>query len=218
MIDKEVSDNIEPEHQKEKSKIVHVHVKRTSSSGIKTTGDFSMLAGSNLSFQLDSSRLVFAFSMMSFKLRNPGNFYTKFSFNGREVPETRQALGLIKEGAITIGFAQIVNPGKSLELNVLTDTSVDGEIDSSKYDHNLTYGAITMPVGAVFKHYNSRTLNFKLTDSWILLNSFDLNVMFNGPKEAYFMIIYNLAFKFNGKSSLQTRLNVNGKGIKVNIN
>jgi hypothetical protein len=217
MIDKEVSDNQEPEHQKEKSKVVHVHVKRSASSGIKSTGDFSILPGSNISFTLDSSRLVFAFSMLSYKLNNPGNFYSKFSLNGREVPETRQGLGLIKEGAITMAFAQIVNPGKTLEFNILVDSKVDGEIDSSKYEHNLTYGAITMPVGAVFKHYNSRTLNFKKSDSWIVLNSFDSNINYNGPKEAYFMIMYNLAIKFNGNSSLHTRLNINNKGIKVKI-
>jgi len=154
--------------------------------------------------------------MFSFKLKNPGYFYSKFSFNGREVPETRQGLGLIKEGAITIAFAQVVNPG-NLDFNILTDSKVDGEIDSSKYEHNLTYGAITMPVGAVFKHYNSRTLNFKKTDSWLILNSFDLTINFNGPKEAYFMIMYNLAIKLNPNTSLQTRLNINNKGIKVKL-
>ena len=217
MIDNEVSDNQEPEHQKEKSKVVHVHVKRIATSSIKSTGDFSLLQGGNMSFKLEESRLIFAFSMMSFKLKTRGKISTKFSFNGREVAETRQNLGLIKDGSLTAAFAEVYNPnGKDLELNILCDSKSDGEINSSLHDHNLSFGVITMPVGAVFKHNNARTLNFVKTENWISLNSFDLSINFTGKKEAYFMILYNFGMKLGGeKGSLHTRLNVDAKPIKV---
>ena len=185
MIDKEISQNQEPEHQKEKSKVVHVHVKRTASAGIKSSGDFSILSGSNISFKLEESRIIFAFYMLSFKLRSQGKIAVKYSYNGREVAESRQNLGLVKDGSLTGAFAEVYNPnGKDIELNLLCDSNADGEINSSSYEHNLSYGAISMPVGAVFKHNNARTLIFKKTDNWISLNSFELNINFQGKKDA----------------------------------
>ena len=144
MIDKEVSDNQEPEHQKEKSKVVHVHLKRIATSSIKSTGDFTLLQGGNISFKLEESRLIFAFSMLSFTLKNQGAISTKLSFNGREIPESRQNMAMIKDGSLTTAFAEVYNPnGKNIELNVLCDSKSDGEINSSKYDHNFSFGAIS---------------------------------------------------------------------------
>jgi hypothetical protein len=216
MIDNAVSDNQEPELQKEKSKVVHVHVKRTASAGIRSTGDFGILSGSHLAFKLETTRLIFAFNMISFKLRNKGKIATKFSLNGREIAETRQTLSMVQEGAITSAFAEVVNPsGKDIELNVLVDANTDGEINSSKYDHNLSYGAISMPVGAVFKHINARTLTFKKSDNWIGLNSFDMTVNYQGKNEAYFMVLYNIGIKLGSATTLHTRLNIDGKPVKV---
>ena len=151
--------------------------------------------------------------MLSFKLAKPGYISFKFSYNGREVAETRQSLGLVTEGSLTSAFAEVYNPsGKDVQLGILYDSSSEGVINSSSYDHNLTYGSITLPLGAVFKHINSRNLVFLKTESWTSLQSFGINM--NVVKEAYYLVLYNFSIKFNQKGTLFTRLQINGKSVK----
>jgi hypothetical protein len=143
----------------------------------------------------------------------PGTIFTKFSFNGREVPESRQSLGLVLEGSVTSAFAQVYNPvDKKAQLGILYKSSTEGKIDTSSYNHNLSYGSITLPVGSVFKHVNARILEFIKTESWILLKNFQLEV--NAPKEAYYLIFYNFSIKLKGKGTLYTRLLLNTKMLR----
>jgi len=213
MIDKEVSQEQEPELQKGKSTVAHVHVKRSIKSNIIQKRGFSPLEGGSFSYKLDKSRLIFSFYMLSFKLMKPGTIFTKFSFNGREVPESRQSLGLVLEGSVTSAFAQVYNPvDKKAQLGILYKSSTEGKIDTSSYNHNLSYGSITLPVGSVFKHVNARILEFIKTESWILLKNFQLEV--NAPKEAYYLIFYNFSIKLKGKGTLYTRLLLNTKMLR----
>lgn len=151
--------------------------------------------------------------MISFKLNKPGNIFTKFSFNGREVAETRQSLGLVTEGSLTSAFAQIYNPNeKDIQLGLLYDSSSDGFINSSSHDHNLTFGSITLPIGAVYKHINTQNLVFLRTESWTSLQYFSIELKIQ--KEAFYLILYNFSFKLNQSGTLFTRLQVNGRSVK----
>ena len=151
--------------------------------------------------------------MLSFKLNRPGIISTKFSFNNREIAESRQTLGLVKEGSITSAFAEVYHPSKKkVKLGLLYESSSDGIINSSSYEHNLSYGSISLPVGKVFKHYNTRTIVFLKTESWVSLPSFTLHV--DIKKEAFYLIFYNFAFELNQKSTLYTRMIVDNKQIR----
>ena len=219
MINNEASDDQEQEHQKEKSRIVHVHVKRSQTSTIKNTGEFAPLEGGDLSFRLDESRLIFSFYMLSFKLKQLANFSSKLSFNGREIAESRQSLGMIVDGSSTSAFAEVYQPkGDNVEINILYESTAEGDINTTAYDHNLSYGAISMPVGSVFKHINSKTLNIRKSDTWLNLMGFDLNFNFEGKGDTYFMLIYNFSMNLGSKAIFQARFNIDGKVIKVNNN
>ena len=151
--------------------------------------------------------------MLSFRLSKPGILFTKFSFNGREVAESRQTLGLVTSGSVTSAFAQVYNPNQNVvQLGVLYQSSIDGIINSNTNDHNLSYGSITFPVGSVFKHLNSRIIEFMKTESWVLLKNFRLEV--NAPKESFYLIFYNFSIKSKGKGTLFTRMIINSKTIK----
>ena len=156
--------------------------------------------------------------MLSFQLKQQGNLSAKMVYNGREIAETRQNIGLIKDGSLTSAFAEVYNPkGENVDINILVDSSAEGVINSAAFNHNLSIGSISMPIGSVFKHINSNALNFKKTDNYINLMRFDLNINYQGKTEAYFMFIYNFAIKLSSKANYYTRFNIDGIGIKVKL-
>jgi len=218
MIDKELdpssgkSSEKEKDHQKENSRLVHVHVKRTITTSIGNTGSFSPVQGGTISFKLDEPKLLFCFLMTAFTLQQKGKLFLKMVLNGREISETRQGLGLIKQGALTSAFSQVVETDGSnpIVLGILGDTNTKADINSGLYDHNFSFGCLSMPKGSVFKRTNRNPLSFLVSEAWKKLASFSITI--KALSDRYYLIFYNIALKIADTGVLHTRLNVDQKG------
>jgi len=192
----------------------HVHLKKISNLVIKRNEIFQV-ADIGLNFSVPETKLIFAYYMISYKLSEPNSMYMKLFFNGREVKESRQALGDTKIGSLSGSFAETYNPnGKKVNLNAYFKSLADGKITDEGED-NFTIGAISMAAGKVFKHDNSVPIELKKSKDWIGIPNFELNVTNDAPKEFYFLIFYNFSIKLEAKNTLGIVLQMNNKPIRV---
>jgi hypothetical protein len=207
---------IEPKalNPNKEEKTVHVHLKRSPSVIIKADVKYQIVDG-GLNFKVDKTKLIFAFFMASYKLNKEDSMQMKLNMSGREIQESRQALSNTNQGSLTGAFAEVHYPnGKAVNLNLYFKTSTPGKI-TDEGEENFTMGAITMPVGGVYKHINSQPMTFKKTKDWAQIQNFELTINFKDKKEYYFLIFYNMSLKFETKSNFATRLVVDTKGIEV---
>jgi len=196
-------------------KNIHVHIKRVSNLIIKPNENFQIYDGGS-NFNVDKTKLIFAFFMASYKLNTSGSMSIKLNLSGRELPESRQLLEA-QNGSLSGAFAEVYYPnGKAINLNLYYKTGGDGKIADEGED-NYVYGAITMPVGAVFKHVNSQTLTFKKSKNWSMIPNFELSVNFKDKNEFYFLIFYNLSLTMEAKYTFGTRLVIDGKPYPVSF-
>jgi len=194
-------------------KNVHVHIKRVSKLVIKPNSNFQIHDGGS-NFNVDKTKLIFAFFMASYKLDTRGSMAIKLNLSGRELPESRQLLDA-QNGSLSGAFAEVYYPnGKAINLNLYYKTREDGKIAD---EENYVFGAITMPAGAVFKHVNSQTLTFKKSKDWSMIPNFELSVNFKDKNEFYFLIFYNLSLTMENKSTMGTRLVIDRKPYPVSF-
>jgi hypothetical protein len=201
----------------EPEKNIHVHIKRVARIEIKPNDKYQIVDG-GLNFNVDKTKFIFAFFMASYRLDVAGLMAMKLNFSGRDIPESRQVLGNTKHGSLSGAFAEVYYPdGKAINLNLFFKTKVEGKVEDEG-EHNYTIGAISMPVGAVFKHINSQPLTFKksINKIWKEVENFELSVNFKDKNDYYFIIFYNFSLRLENKFSFGTRLTVDTKPILVN--
>lgn len=198
------------------AKNIHVHLKRSPAVVIKPNEKFQIVDG-GLNFNVDKTKLIFAYYMSSYKLNSDSSMYMKLNLSGREIPESRQALGNTKDGSLSGAFAEVYYPnGKAINLNLYFKTSSAGKITDQGED-NFTIGALTMPVGGVYKHVNSQPITFKKVRDWTSVPNFELSVNFKDKKDYYFLIFYNFSLKMEAKYRFSTRMVVDTKPYTVLI-
>ncbi len=200
-------------HPKGTEKNVHVHVKRIPHVDIKPHDKWQIAEG-GLSFSVTDTKLIFAFFMSSFHLKKNNPIYMKLTMSNRELPESRQ-VSAVKIGEMSGCFAEVYYPDqRPVGLNIEHKTSTGGKIEDQGED-NYTMGALTMPVGSVFKHVNSQPMNFSKTKDWIAIPNFEMNVNFKDKKDYYFIVFYNFSLKLQEKKSFSTRLVIDNKPFAV---
>jgi hypothetical protein len=194
---------------------VHVHVKRIKDASFGVNKRYAMVDGASNNFQINESRIVFAFYMASIKFENPSNAYFKLSYANREVPESRQAIGSTTLATLTGAFGEVYEPKKNddVELQVLYDATGNGTVSTNSGEQNFSYGAITLPRGEVFKKINSGLMEFHKSETWNLIPNFDLNIKYVSKNPSHFLIMYNLAFPVPRKYTLETRLRLGKNSI-----
>ncbi len=199
------------------SKNIHVHAKRVPNVVIKANENYQIV-DQGLNFSVDKTKLIFAFYMASYKLNQAHSMAMKLNLSGREIPESRQILGSNKSGCLKGAFAEVHYPdGKAINLNLFFKTDSPGKINDDG-DDNYTIGAITMPVGAVFKHINSQPIRFAKTKDWANIPGFELSVNFKDTKDYYFLFFYNFSLKLESKYNFGTKMVIDSKPITVFFN
>jgi len=175
----------------------------------KPNKKFLIADGAQNKFSVDESRIVFGFYMASLKFEKTGNAFFKLQYASREIPESRQVASDTKLATLTGAFGEVFSPKKGknkVDLNLLYETTKEAKVSTDSGEQNFSFGAITLPKGHVYKKINSGTLEFSKSDKWNLIQNFALNINFNDKKEAYFMIMYNLAFPLPKKAIFESRL------------
>lgn len=141
----------------------------------------------------------------------PANAFFKMNYAGREIPESRQAIGSTNLATLTGAFGEVYNPKSddSIPLEVYYDVTENGSVLSDSGEQNFSFGVITLPEGQVFKKINSGLIEFHKSETWNLLSNFQLTIKNSEKTPSYFLIMYNLAFPIPGQFTLETRLQLN---------
>lgn len=148
--------------------------------------------------------------MVSFKFEEKGNVFFKLNFSSREMSETRQGIGPTGISTLSSAFGEVYNPkpDEKIELKVIYQATKSGNVQTESGDQNFSFGVLTLPVGSVFKKTNAGTLEFHKSEKWTVIPNFELNINHQAKKEAYYLIMYNLAFPLPTKSIMETRLKI----------
>jgi hypothetical protein len=209
---------VEKENQSEKSKEVHVHVKRVREAAFVANQKFLQVDGATVKFPMKESRIVFGFYMASFKSSEDKaiNTYFKLNFANREMPETRQAIGSSKLATLTGAFGEVYNPKggeEILEISLLYDVTGSASASTDPGDQNLSFGAITLPEGHVYKKINSGNMEFHKSERWNILPNFDVTIKNDEKSPVYYFIMYNLSFPMTNNFTLETRFKLGNMSI-----
>jgi hypothetical protein len=189
---------------------VHVHVKRVREAVFVPNQKYLMVDGATMNFPMKESRIVFGFYMASFKSNEDKaiNTFFKMYFANREIPETRQAIGSSKLATLSGAFGEVYNPKggeENLELSMLYDVTGGASVSTDSGDQNLSFGAITLPQGHVYKKVNSGNMEFHKSETWNILPNFDVTIKNDEKSAVYYFIMYNLSFPMANNYTLETR-------------
>lgn len=176
----------------------HVHVRRIDEINVSDNNQYSLVDESGLGFALNEEKTVFGFYMFTYNLNQPGFLCAKMSFDGRDIHESRQCMGSLKQGAISSGFAYKRPPSDEQAVLKMSYTSTAvGKAQTDGKSSNISYTAITMPPGSVVKH------NFMGLDKLLpptgemssLIDDFSLSIENRNQNDRYFLIMYNIAVR-----------------------
>lgn len=209
-------ENKESDNLKERTKNTHIHVKMLKTINFGTDKDFQIVDGASMKFKVDRPVTLLAFYMASYKLKTDGKLNLKINFDNRDIPESRQGLGDIKNGAVTGAFGENYQPkSDDVSIKILYDATVEGGLNSDGKEMNFVFGGITFPSGGVYKHVNSNNLTFGKSDTWNNIENFTLTVNHNGEREeAYYLIMYNFSFDLGVKGEFSTRMKLDNRSLK----
>jgi len=198
-----------------KQKNVHIHYKRNAVMSLENKKTFQIF-DSGLNFNVDKTKLIFGFYMVSWRFNTAASdMAMKLNLSGREIQESRQSMGKIKAGSLTGAFAEVYYPnGKAINVNLYYKIATGGKIQDNIQD-NFTIGALSMPVGSVFKHNNAQRILLKKTKVFQAVPNFTLNITYKEKEPFYFIIFYNFDVSFDQPSILTTRLTIDGKFMQV---
>lgn len=209
---------VQPERKKENegSKSTKIFKKRINEVTLLSRGDdFTLIDGGEMTLKFKTNRIVFGFYMISFKSVRAAQTSFTMRFNGRDMPETRQSIGNVKQSTVTGAFAEVFTPNdKEITVGVFYNAPQEVKIRTDSGEMNLSYGAITFLEGNVFKHINSADLEFAQAPAFAMLPNFDLNIRHEGESEAYYLIMYNLSIPLAEDSVFSARLNYNNLPIE----